>query len=69
MPRPHDVWVNLRPCGCLHLAVPAGTPRGLETMKARITQGWSLHRRSRASASRLPIACDTCAPIRQEQLL
>lgn len=69
MPRPDDVWVNLRPCGCLRLAVPAGRPGGLETMKASITRGWSLHRRSGDSASRLPTACDTCAPVRQEQLL
>lgn len=69
MSRPDDVWVNLRPCGCRHLAVPASQPGGLETMKAKITQGWSLNLLDASSASRLPTACDTCAPVRQERLL
>jgi len=64
-----DVWVNLRPCGCRHLAVPTDTPRGLETMKAKITRGWSLQLRAAPDAERLPTGCDTCAPVRQERLL
>jgi hypothetical protein len=64
-----DVWVNLRPCGCRHLAVAAGVPRGVETMQAKITQGWSLNRLDARYAARLPDGCDTCRPVRQERWL
>lgn len=63
-----DVWVSLRPCGCRALAVADDVPRGLETMKARITGGWSLHLVSAEDAERRPTACDVCQPVRQEAL-
>jgi hypothetical protein len=63
-----EVYVNLRPCGCRHLSVPAAEPKGLETMPAKITGGWSLNLLDGAYAERLPVACDICMPVRQEQL-
>jgi hypothetical protein len=60
-----DVWVSLRPCGCRHTLVPGDS---LATMKARLTEGWSLHRLAPSVAAMLPTACDICAPVRQEQL-